>query len=237
MILLNKKRILFILSSVVISIFSITTPSTIPVNSTPITNHTIILDAGHGFPDGGAIGKDGSIESELNLLITLKLQNLLESSNCNVILTRSDKNGIYDTNSSSIREKKLSDMKNRLKISEENQADLFISIHMNKLNISKYYGWQTFFKSNCDKSLKIADNIQTNLNNYIDIPNNRKIKPISDIYLAQNIKIPFVLVECGFLSNDEENKLLQNDSYQNQLAWSIYSGIMDYFKECNWLYY
>ena len=79
MILLNKKRILFILSSVVISIFSITTPSTIPVNSTPITNHTIILDAGHGLPDGGAIGKDGSIESELNLLITLKLQNLLEN--------------------------------------------------------------------------------------------------------------------------------------------------------------
>ena len=78
MILLNKKRILFILSSVVISIFSITTPSTIPVNSTPITNHTIILDAGHGFPDGGAIGKNGAIESELNLLITLKLQNLLK---------------------------------------------------------------------------------------------------------------------------------------------------------------
>lgn len=238
MIFLNKKRILFISFSILISIFSTSiSPTTILVNSLPVTNHTIILDAGHGFPDGGATGKDGSIESSLNLAITKKLQNLLEASNCSIILTRSDENGIYEINSKSIKDKKISDMKNRLKISENTNAELFISIHMNKLNESKYYGWQTFYKENDEISKIIASNVQQNLNNYIDIPNHRTIKPISDIFLAKSIKIPFVLIECGFLSNDKENKLLQDDSYQNQLAWSIYSGIMDYLKESNWLYY
>lgn len=232
MILLNKKRIIFILLSITISIFSATIiPSSLPVNSLPVSNHTIILDAGHGFPDGGATGNDGSIESSLNLKICLKLQNLLEASNCSIILTRSDENGIYDVSSKNIRDKKISDMKNRVKLTEDFQADAFISIHMNKLNISKYYGWQTFYKSDNKSSQDLASNIQNNLNKYIDKENSRKIKPISDIYLAKHIKIPFVLVECGFLSNYEENKLLQTDEYQNSIAWSIYSGIMDYFKD------
>lgn len=234
MIIFNKKRILFISFSLLIAIFTSSYHTTsIPVNSLPVTNHTIIIDAGHGFPDGGATGKDGSIESNLNLSISKKLQNLLEASNCSIILTRSDENGIYEIDSTSIKEKKISDMKNRLKISEEYNAELFISIHMNKLNETKYYGWQTFYKNNCDTSQKVAEKIQSNLNNYIDIPNTRKTKPISDIYLAKKIKIPFILIECGFLSNINENKLLQEDNYQNQLAWSIYSGIMDYFKERN----
>ncbi len=179
---------------------------------------------------GGAVGEDGSIESDINLQIVLKLQNLLESSGCNVILTRSDENGIYETSAETIREKKISDMKNRVDIANNSNAELFLSIHMNKLEQSEYSGWQTFFKNNDDSSKEIAENIQTSLNYFLKKENSRTIKSISGIYLTKNVEIPLVIVECGFLSNPEENKMLQTASYQDELAWSIYIGIMDYFE-------
>ena len=237
MILLNKKRILFISSIIICSIFSCSVVNqefskSEPVSSTPATNHVVILDAGHGNPDGGATNSSGEIiESDLNLQIVLKLQNLLESSNCTVILTRSDENGIYETNANSIREKKISDMKNRVKIANTSNAEFFISIHMNKLNQTQYSGWQTFYKPDNEYSKLLAQKIQANLNTFMKFENTRKIKPISGIYLSKNVKIPLVIVECGFLSNYKESNLLKTDNYQNSLAWSIYNGIMDYFKE------
>lgn len=231
MIILNKKRLLFINSAIIFSIF-LNCMSTIPVpaSSTPVSNHTIILDAGHGNPDGGATGSDGSIESDLNLDIVLKLQKLLEASNCTVILTRSDENGIYESTADTIREQKVSDMKSRVQIANNSDAELFISIHQNKIPQTEYSGWQTFYKNKDETSKKVAENIQTSLNYFIKKENSRTIKSISGIYLTKNVKIPLVIVECGFLSNEEENKLLQTDEYQNELAWSIYIGIMDYFK-------
>lgn len=233
MFILNRKKIIFLSSAIVLSIFFSSTNiqnTLAPVSSTPISNHTIILDAGHGNPDGGAIGQDGSIESNLNLDIVLKLQKLLEASNCTVILTRSDENGIYESTAETIRDKKVSDMKSRADIANNSNAEIFISIHMNKLDQSKYSGWQTFYKNKDENSKKIAENIQTSLNYFIKKENSRTIKSISGIYLTKNVEIPLVIVECGFLSNEKENKLLQTDSYQNELAWSIYIGIMDYFK-------
>lgn len=233
MFILNRKKIIFLSSAIVLSIFFSSTNiqnTLAPVSSTPISNHTIILDAGHGNPDGGAIGQDGSIESNLNLDIVLKLQKLLEASNCTVILTRSDENGIYESTAETIRDKKVSDMKSRADIANNSNAEIFISIHMNKLDQSKYSGWQTFYKNKDENSKKIAENIQTSLNYFIKKENSRTIKSISGIYLTKNVEIPLVIVECGFLSNEEENKLLQTDSYQSELAWSIYIGIMDYFK-------
>lgn len=234
MLLLNKKRLIFINLSLIISIFYYSFfcnnyLKTQTVSSTPVSNHTIILDAGHGNPDGGAVAEDGTIESDLNLDIVLKLQNLLESSNCNVILTRSDENGIYETDSNTIREKKISDMKNRVEIANNSNAELFLSIHMNKLEQTQYSGWQTFFKNKDDTSKKIAKNIQTSLNYFLKKEKTREIKSISGIYLTNKVNIPLVIVECGFLSNAEENKLLQTEKYQDELAWSIYIGIMDYF--------
>lgn len=233
MFIFSKKRMIFINLSIVISILiyslsSNTFSKAQLASSTPISNHTIIVDAGHGSPDGGATGLDGSIESDLNLSIVLKLQNLLESSNCTVILTRSDENGIYEADSNTIREKKISDMKNRVNIANNSNAEIFVSIHMNKLEQTQYSGWQTFYKNQDEKSRQIAERIQLSLNNFIKKPNSREIKSISGIYLTKNVEIPLVLVECGFLSNAEENKLLQTDSYQNELAWSIYIGLMDY---------
>lgn len=235
MFIFNKKRILFINFSIIFSIFiySLTYSNSFITESTssvPISNHTIILDAGHGNPDGGAVAADGTIESDLNLSLVLKLQKLLESSGTTVILTRSDENGIYEATADTIREQKISDMKARAKIANSSNAEMFISIHMNKLPQTKYSGWQTFYKNNDDVSKQIASNIQTSLNYFIKKENSRTIKSISGIYLTKNVEIPLVIVECGFLSNEEENKLLQTDKYQEELAWSIYIGIMDYLK-------
>lgn len=234
MILLKKEKILFYISTILISIFfySITNSSPIikEVSSTPVSNHTIVIDAGHGLPDGGASDNEKNLESDLNLKIALKLQKILETSNCTVLLTRSDENGIYEESSDTIREKKVSDMKNRVNIANQLNSEIFVSIHMNKTTDNSS-GWQTFYKKNCEDSQRLANSIQSNLNYSIQITNKRETKSIDNIYLAKNVSIPFALVECGFLSNNHEAKLLQTEKYQNKLVWGIYTGIMDYFSK------
>lgn len=233
MILINGKKILFFLSCIIISIiiFNSSTPlNTIQTSSTPVSNHVVVLDAGHGLPDGGAEAIDGTYESDINLSIVQKLQKLLEFSSCTVILTRSDENGIYDLDAHSIRQKKVSDMKKRTEIGNSSDAEIFVSIHLNKISNSQYSGWQTFYKSEDDSSKNLATCIQDNLNYSIQKENNRIPSKISDIYLARHLEIPFTIVECGFLSNSAECQLLKNNNYQEHLAWGIYGGIMDYFK-------
>ena len=234
MIILNRKKIVFILSCMIISVlfFNLTTRElqTVPTSSLPISNHVVILDAGHGLPDGGAVAEDGTYESSINLSIVEKLQKLLESSSCTVILTRSDENGIYELESDTIRKKKISDMKNRAEIGNTSNAEIFVSIHLNKIPSTKYSGWQTFYKKDNDNSLKLANCIQDNLNYAIQKENKRVPEKVPDIYLSKNLEIPFTIVECGFLSNSNELSLLKTDNYQEVLAWGIYTGIMDYFK-------
>lgn len=178
----------------------------------------------------GAVGFFGTSEQAINLSITLKLQKLIEQSGAKVILTRSDENGIYSKNQESIKSKKVSDIKNRVEIGNNSDADILISIHLNKFPESSYYsGWQTFYQKQNEDSKLLADCIQNNLNRNIQKDNNRKIMQITNIYLMDKVKIPSVIVECGFLSNEEETKKLRTDDYQNSLAWGIYSGIQEYF--------
>ena len=187
---------------------------------------------GHGGEDGGAVSSNGTSEANINLSIALKLQNLLEQSGATVILTRSTDQAIYDADeASSIKEKKVSDLKNRVKIGNESSADAFVSIHLNKIPQEQYYGWQTFYKKNDEESKKLAESIQSNLNEAIQKENNRIAKTIENIYIVDNIEIPITIVECGFLSNTEELKNLQNEEYQERLAWGIHSGILDWFNE------
>lgn len=233
----NKKRIIFILvwTFLPIGIFMLQTANnninkkTIATMSVPVTNRTIIIDAGHGGEDGGAVSSNGVSEAQINLSIALKIQKLLEQSGATVILTRSDDNAIYDIDSKTLRQKKNSDLKNRVKIGNTSTADLFISIHLNKIEQSQYYGWQTFFKDGNEQGKKLATCIQNNLNESIQKENKRTPLKISNIYIIKNVEIPTTIVECGFLSNPEEEKQLQTDEYQNRLAWGIYNGIMDYF--------
>ncbi len=235
MIVLNKKRITLIVLSVFVSVFAFIfateNKDTVPTVSLPISGKTIIIDAGHGKPDEGAQSSSGTTEAETNLKIALKLQNLLEQSGTTVILTRSDENAIYDIEAKTLKQKKISDIHNRVKIGNESSADLFISIHLNKIPQQQYDGWQTFYKAGSEKGKKIAESIQKNLNDAIQKENNRIAKTINNIYIIKHVEIPTTIVECGFLSNPEEEKQLLNDEYQNKLAWGIYNGIIDYFYE------
>lgn len=200
------------------------------VNALPISNKRIVIDAGHGIPDEGAQGFYGTTEQAINLSITLKLQKLIEQSGGTVILTRSDENGIYSTDSENIKSKKVSDIKNRAYIGNNSDADIFISIHLNKFpESSKYRGWQTFYQKDSEDSREIAKKIQDYLNKNIEYENTRVALPISNVYIMENIKIPSVVVECGFLSNEEETRLLGTEEYQNKIAWGVFIAIQDYF--------
>lgn len=177
----------------------------------------------------GAQSSNGTTEAETNLNITLKVQNLLEQSGCTVVLTRSDENAIYDIDSKTLKQKKISDIRNRVKIGNESSADIFVSIHLNKIPQQQYYGWQCFYKDGNEQSTKLAKKVQENLNQSIQKENNRVAMKIDNIYIIKHVEIPTAIVECGFLSNPEEEKQLLDDSYQNRLAWGIYNGIIHYF--------
>ena len=197
--------------------------------SLPVSGKVVVVDAGHGVPDEGAEVGDGTTEAQTNLKIALKLQNLLEQSGCTVILTRSDENGIYDLESKSLKQKKISDIRNRVKIGNESSADIFVSIHLNKIPEQQYDGWQTFYNEKSAQGKELASQIQKNLNESIQKENKRVASKIENIYIIKKVEIPTTIVECGFLSNPQEKELLLTDSYQNRLAWGIYNGIIDYF--------
>ncbi len=204
---------------------------TIETVSLPVSGKVIVIDAGHGVPDEGAQSSNGTTEAETNLKIALKVQSLLEQSGSTVILTRSDENAIYDIDSKTLREKKNSDLKNRVKIGNSSSADLFVSIHLNKIPQEQYWGWQCFYNSRNEKSIELAKKLQENLNEAIQKDNKRVPMKLDTVYIMKNVEIPISIVECGFLSNSEEEKLLLDDEYQDKLAWGIYNGIMDYCNE------
>ena len=171
----------------------------------------------------------GTTEAQTNLKIALKLQNLLEQSGSTVVLTRSDENAIYDIDSKTLKQKKISDIRNRVKIGNESSADIFVSIHLNKIPQEQYCGWQCFYKEGNENSQKLAKSVQENLNEAIQKENKRVAMKLDNVYIIKHVEIPITIVECGFLSNREEEKTLLEDTYQDRLAWGIYNGIIDYF--------
>lgn len=232
-----KKKIIILVGIIFLILFSISieniesSPKEIAVSSTPVSSRVIVVDAGHGFPDVGAVGIEGTSEEHINLNIALKLQKLLENSGAVVLLTRSDENGIYSIDSQTIKEKKVSDIKNRVEIGNEDDVDIFISIHLNKFQEEKYKGWQSFYQERSEDSKLLAECIQNQLNNIIKIENNRVPLPLKNIYIMDKVEKPTITIECGFLSNEEELNNLKSDEYQDKLAWGIYTGIQEYFKE------
>lgn len=235
---LNKKIIFGIISLalVIVSIIEIKTASEEVIKVMPITSKTIIVDAGHGGIDPGSMTDDESIkEKDVNLKIAKKVKELIEASGAVVILTRNDDTSLYTEEAGkTIRQKYNENLRNRKKIIQESSADMFVSIHLNKFpQSSKYYGAQTFYPSGKEEDKQLATYIQSELKRVVDNTNNRQIKPSNDIYLIKDNEIPSTLIECGFLSNDKEAKLLNDEEYQDQIAWAIYVGIQKYFSEGN----
>lgn len=233
MIVLTKRKIRITILIVFFLVFGVTflndKKEGVPTVSLPVSGKIVVIDAGHGKPDEGAQSSRGTTEAETNLKIALKLQNLLEQSGSSVILTRSDENAIYDLDAKTLKQKKISDIHNRVKIGNESSADIFVSIHLNKIPQQQYDGWQTFYNAQNQDGQKLAVAIQNNLNKAIQKENNRVAKSIDNIYIVKHVEIPTTIVECGFLSNPDEEKKLLEDEYQNRLAWGIYNGIIDYF--------
>ena len=236
MIIIDKKKILMF----ILGLFCFSTllfanmkkkKKTALTSSTPVTDRVIVLDAGHGKPDEGAQSANGTTEEKTNLDITLKVQKLLEESGATVILTRSDENGIYNLDKTTLREMKVSDIQNRVKIGNKSSADILVSIHLNKGDNTTYSGWQTFYRKDDENGKRLATDIQNSLAETIKVENKRSAHDITGIYLVEHTEIPTTIVECGFISNPQEEQKLLTNEYQNELAWGIYLGISNYFNE------
>lgn len=183
---------------------------------------TIIIDPGHGVPDGGAVGQN-CIESTLNLQIAKKLEVELEERGYNVVMTRDGENGLD--------QKKKKDMNMRLDIMKGTPADMFVSIHINKFSKSKYRGAEVLYSSNFMQSTLLAQLILDEIKAIDPVNQTRNIKEAEgSLFLMKNATIPAVIVECGFISNPEEESLLCDDNYQSRIASAICDGIIEYYK-------
>lgn len=191
---------------------------------------TVIIDAGHGGPDGGTSADDGTLEKHINLQIAHKLNDILQSMGVETVMIRTEDISIHDENATTIREKKVSDLKNRLSIINNTDDAVFVSIHQNHYSSSKYSGAQVFYSKNNPLSENLAEAIRLPIVSYLQSGNTREIKKSgSEIYLLNNAQAPAVMVECGFLSNWADTQNLKDENYQQRLAFTIAVGIADYF--------
>lgn len=189
------------------------------VKNSPQKEYTIVIDAGHGGRDGGSVGEI-SVEKDLNLKYANELKRLLQGK-VNVVMTRTGDDGLYDENENN---KKLSDMRARRDIINSAKPDLVISIHMNSYPTSQCAGSKTFYKIDSEASKQASQCIQNSLHYYI--PNASKTVAKGDYYILNCTNYNSVLIECGFISNPAEEKLLNSDQYMQQFIYSVYCGIV-----------
>ena len=188
----------------------------------PIRGHCFIIDAGHGGVDGGATSCTGKLESAFNLEISLRLNDLLRFMGYRTKMIRTEDISVY-TNGESIAQKKVSDLKERVRICAETDGAILLSIHQNTFADSRYYGPQVFY-ANTDGSEEMAKRIQQTL----DPEGHRNIKKADGVYLMEHISCPGVLIECGFLSNPEEEAKLRSEEYQKQLCCGITTAVIEF---------
>ena len=224
-----KWILLFLLSLSATAVFFVGCAKSTAVNTQSRQTPTIIIDAGHGGEDGGAVAIDGTMEKTINLSIAKQLRLLCQSAGMHTVMTRNQDVSIHDENCSTIKARKTSDMNNRLKIFNADSNAIVVSIHQNKFEKEKYFGTQVFFSPNNPKSEFLAENIRLSVTGMLQKNNTRENKKADkNIFLLYHCKQPSVLVECGFLSNSEELAKLKSDDYQKQMAFSIYCGILAY---------
>lgn len=187
----------------------------------------ILIDPGHGGEDGGAIAADGTMEKDINLAISLPLADMLRVFGYDVRMTRTEDISIHSTDAAGIRNKKVSDMKNRLAL--YNQAAFTVSIHENHFPQSQYYGTQVFYSPNDAAGPLLGNAIRDSVLRLLQPDNKRELKKGNgDIYLLSKTTTPAVLVECGFLSNEAEREKLKTEEYQRKMAFAIAGGVLDF---------
>lgn len=190
---------------------------------------TVIIDAGHGGEDGGAVSADGVAESHINLAIAKRVENLLLFLGHDVLMTRTGDEAIYSQDATTLREKKVSDLKNRVAMVNDRENTVLMSIHQNSLpNHPAVHGAQVFYNT-IEPGQGMAESVQSVLNENVNRENEKAAKPIdSSVYLMKNSKAPSILVECGFMSNGNEVKMLQDSDYQLRMAACIVAGFRQY---------
>ena len=222
--------VVFFLSVFIALMVTSTSRVTLQTDAMPVEPlPRVILDAGHGGEDGGAVSADGTSEKAINLSIAQKTNDLLRLFGFETQMTRTDDNDISEEGDT-IRERKLSDMKKRLSIFNSSADNTIISIHQNKFSNTTSHGTQVFYSPNNDNSSALAESILCSVKAQLQPDNERKCKPSDDgIYLLKNTTQPAVIVECGFLSNREECARLADEGYQKQMSFAITTGFLDYF--------
>ena len=190
--------------------------------------YRVVIDAGHGGADPGKVGIEGSLEKDINLQIAFRLKEFLEAQDVEVIMTRSDEKGLYAEDESN---KKIQDMKRRVKIIEQSAPDLVISIHQNSYPEESVKGAQVFYYEGSSQGKLLAEFLQRRFLISVDAGNKRQAKGNDSYYLLKKTSCPIVIVECGFLSNREEAEKLKDALYQERVAWAIHMGVLQ-FLEC-----
>lgn len=193
-----------------------------------VNEKCIVIDAGHGGDDPGKIGMNGTLEKDINLVIAYKLKSLLESQDYEVCMTRTDAEGLYTPGSSNM---KVEDMRKRCEIITEAMPVFTVSIHQNSYPKEYVKGAQVFYYGQSKEGEALAKKIQESLVARVDPNNHRKEKANESYYLLKKTPTPTVIVECGFLSNSEEAKLLNTEEFQDKVAYGIMMGILQYLSE------
>ena len=228
-----KESIISIILTAVLFFTILTVDKTRNVSSdkTIITNTpTIIIDAGHGGEDGGAVVQNDIVEKDINLAIAQKTNELLSLLGFQTYLVRDSDKLIYDSDSKTQRQKKNSDLRNRLSLMNKFENCIYISIHQNKFDDDKVWGAQTFYSPNDENSPILAEFVQSSIISLIQ-PNNKRVikKTGTNVFVIYNATKPAIMVECGFMSNNDELFKLKDNNYQNQMSFSISNGILNYY--------
>lgn len=227
LIVIKRGLVLFVMGLLIIFIalgFSVRSAPAVSFRHENV--RTVIIDPGHGLPDGGAVSKNKVAESPLNLEISLNLKEELSERGFNVVLTREDENGLD--------KKKKTDMYKRLDIMTKTPSDMFVSIHINKFSQPKYRGAEVLYSPNFVQSTLLAQLIMDRIKEIDPKVQTRNIKQAEKtLFLMKNATIPAVIVECGFLSNPEDEALLSDKAYQKRIAGAICDGIVDYYRNVN----
>ncbi|MBO5559333.1 N-acetylmuramoyl-L-alanine amidase [Ruminococcus sp.] len=207
---------------------SVTVPASADAGEN-VNKKVIVLDAGHGGIDGGCVSVNGVAEKGINLSIVQTLRDCFDILGFDVVCTREDDRSIHDSGVEGIGKQKLSDMKNRLDIINRYDDALVLSVHQNQFVDERYSGAQMFYAKDNDDSRRLAECMKKQFVALLQPNNERETKPVGkEIYLIHNAKSPSVLVECGFLSNHDEAKLLESADYQKKVAFTILTGAQEY---------
>jgi N-acetylmuramoyl-L-alanine amidase len=191
---------------------------------------TIAIDAGHGGIDPGKVGVNNALEKDINLAIALKLERNLAQNGINVVMTRTDDDGLYEESDTN---KKVTDMKKRLEIIEAANPLLAVSIHQNSYPEPSVSGVQVFYYKDSIKSKEAATIMQAQMIKTLKPEKQREAKDNSSYYLLKKTSVPIMIVECAFMSNPAEADLLTQENYQEKVAWAVYMGIMEYINTQN----